>query len=98
MSDQQKDSVISGMRWVLNLCILAIAFFIQNQVKGIDNNLSDHESRIRTLEITQSQTVFNQTAILEKLQILIDQQKQWTEDISQFYYENSDLKKPNSGK
>jgi hypothetical protein len=97
MTNQENDKLINAFRWIINVLILVVGFFISSKLGAIDTSFNDLEKRVRNLEFKEASQLERDKAILEKLDLIISKQTKWEKDIADFYYLNPDLKKPDVG-
>lgn len=97
MTAKQNDSILNAAKWAINILIVCVGFFIQSKLEAIDKGFDDLESRVIELEESKIRNELLNISILEKLDLIISKQEKWEKDIADFYYLNSDLKKPDVG-
>ena len=94
----EQTTILNGLRWVINILIIVIGFFISTKLSAIDKTYGDLEGRVRRLELFQARELEVNRQILSKLDQIIDKQNTWEKNIADFYYLNPDLQKPDIGK
>lgn len=94
MSEKQSESLLTGFRWIINILVVIVGFFVTQQLKAIDHSINQIENRVDALEYYKAGAIERDNQILEKLDKILLTQTEWAKNIENFYYLNPELKKP----
>lgn len=89
MTKERATDILDLLRWVVNILILIVGFFVVNKLKAIDA----YEVRLRAVELYQAGAIERDIQQTQKLDLIIEELNKWDREVAKLKESQDNLYK-----